>query len=308
MAPRIDSAAQLTSTDPALEGGQGRRDEDAAGLHQQTHQSPALPKDIAGAALARAGFDTAAASAAAAVDSKSAAAGDSCGLLDAPINVAEVAEPDVSNTAAAVPSEEAEAAPAPAGPSRLNPSRPKYESIEWQLHRAFMARHAAAADGPGDVDVAAAAPADAHDAQGGALGAGLDTAAKAVDPEPVTFAPSMNVDVAGASTSSAGPGSSLRPSTAPRPRYEHSSMTWQLHTKFMAQLRDNGGAPPAGAPLPAKASEGDADGARPPADPTESPVRCLQSQSSHPALDPAFISRQTRIDYRVQVDVEGMSR
>ena len=255
---------------PAVEGGQ-HQDSEQTAVPEEARQTHDCGEEATGAGSDKAEVKEAAAGEPAAADCKPIAASAVSEPVNGSVQAAEPATAGASAEAASA-SLPAAAPSEPAGPSRPIPSRPKYESIEWQLHRAFMARHAAASDGADNATAGGDAPAaDGGPPQEQGGGPNPDAAAKS-EAEPVTSAPPTSIPpagVAGAPTpSTAGDSSSAR-APAPRPRYEHSSISWQLHTKFMAQRRD-GGAPLAGA-LPAKASEQSDPGSAGPASDTGEP-------------------------------------
>ena len=134
------------------------------------------------------------------------------------------------------------------GPSRPNPTRPKFEPRVWELHQAFSARDRAQG-GYTKQDPAAsnavARPAAARAPETSAIGLATDAAAVKAAAEPVA----SDVPTVGAAADDAAAGKAPAVASctgepraaapAPlKPRFRHSSITWQLHSAAMARRDD----------------------------------------------------------------------
>ena len=210
------------------------------------------------------------------------------GLTGAPVNAAHPAATGAYPAAVSMPEARASPRATPGStlaPSRPTPTRPQFEPIVWQLHQALSAGRPAAAPGdrakrdPAAADGATGAPAAAAGVSEARVdGLMLDAAGSKADSQAAaTAVPAAKAPIAASEASvMVGASGGAQAAAAPppsKPRFRHSSITWQLHSAAMARRDD--GAQPSAAP-PAKPVEEEEPGAAEAADHDESsmlPVR-----------------------------------
>ncbi len=166
---------------------------------------------------------------------------------------------------------------APGLPSRPTPTRPQFEPIVWELHQAYSARHPAQGDGvvrDPAMGTAEAAPPAAQVPETKTTGLAPDAAAARASAEPVvadgsTIKAAVHDAAAGGALAVASGSGGPKAAVPSKPRFRHSSITWQLHSAAMAR-RDDAAAQLAAALSAKPIQEGQETGAAETADDDES--------------------------------------